>query len=1013
MKFLIYTLLFSLFCLVSYGQNTSDIIESGIPRIEQFNTKNLGGESQNLSIIQDKKGVLIVANSFGFLTFNGAKWNSFKPSNDGVPISFSKTEKGLIYTAGSEFIGYLDTNNQGHFTFKDLKDKLPKGVKLGFIWNSIYENNKVYFQNDKNILIYHQDSFSVLSDTSSVNGLFRFENEIYVSTSKGLYKINNNKLELISSFFSLNNISIKSAIRTSNNQKYFISFKNGLYEWSNSIKKSNSLFSRFLEKNTFTDFKILHDSNYAFATSKGGFLLTDTNLKPILRLSEKTGLTHNNTRNIYQDNHNNIWLACQSGITKINYPYSTTFFNFNKENYGTVEEITRFKNDLFLGTGKGTFKLESIPPQKLYTENHFPSIHKVTGSKIFNFANIVIADKLIYGGQNETNLFDGSKTVIINTKEARKFHSSKFHKNTLFMGHKYGFDVLLHDNDVKISKTIPISNFSQQVRGISEINKNNIWLTTVSDGVYKLSFDENFENQKIKRFGLNDGLPSLRDNLVYTLNNNDIIFTTHKGLFKFDEISQKFIPETRFGEKYAGGKDEFIYAFNFDKNENAWMHSFRNKIAIVALKDTLGKYTLNEKKLKDIGKLQAYEILSEPDKNIVWFGGSDGLARVNVSKTSTKKDTLFYAIISKVIGVNDSILVDGHQFDKNVNTTLSASERDIRFEVGATDFTNIKETKFQYLLQGYDKNWSEWSKEPFKIYTNLPHGNYTFKVRAKNYTENISVSDYYTFSIAPFWYQTKLITLILFLLIFGFISYVANFFSKRKFVKKVHQLKLIQKFEQEKNDAIVKEKERSLKALIDAQETERSRIARELHDGVVQQIGSVILKSRHILSKLNLLKTKESQELLESLENSNRDLRTISHQMMPIALKELGILSALNDLLDSSLNYSNINYSLEHYNILERLPQRIEITIYRIVQELINNIIKHSKATEVSVQLFNANNTIILIVEDNGIGFSSEKKKKGIGLLNISSRLDMVNGDVNFEPSPKSGTLITIKIPLQ
>ena len=222
-----------------------------------------------------------------------------------------------------------------------------------------------------------------------------------------------------------------------------------------------------------------------------------------------------------------------------------------------------------------------------------------------------------------------------------------------------------------------------------------------------------------------------------------------------------------------------------------------------------------------------------------------------------------------------------------------------------------------------------------------------------------------------------------------------------------------QRIKRKNQEAIVKEKERGFKAIIDAQEEERSKIARELHDGVVQQIGSVILKSRSILKKMNLLQFEESQELLKILENSNQDLRNISHQMMPRALKELGVISALNDLLSGSLSYLDINYSLEHFNIKERLPEKIEVTIYRIVQELINNIIKHSKATEVSVQLFNANNTVILIVEDNGVGFAKEKNKKGIGLLNISSRLDIVNGNVNFEPSPKSGTLVTIKIPLK
>ncbi len=167
-----------------------------------------------------------------------------------------------------------------------------------------------------------------------------------------------------------------------------------------------------------------------------------------------------------------------------------------------------------------------------------------------------------------------------------------------------------------------------------------------------------------------------------------------------------------------------------------------------------------------------------------------------------------------------------------------------------------------------------------------------------------------------------------------------------------------------------------------------------------------------MLSKMKLLQTKESKDLLESLEISNQDLRTISHQMMPRALKELGIVSAMNDLLKESLTYIDITYSFEHFNMQERASNKIEITIYRITQELINNIIKHSKATDVSIQLFNSNNTIVLIVEDNGIGIANENNKKGIGLLNISSRLDMVNGTVDFEPSPKSGTLVTIKIPV-
>jgi signal transduction histidine kinase len=245
--------------------------------------------------------------------------------------------------------------------------------------------------------------------------------------------------------------------------------------------------------------------------------------------------------------------------------------------------------------------------------------------------------------------------------------------------------------------------------------------------------------------------------------------------------------------------------------------------------------------------------------------------------------------------------------------------------------------------------------------------------------------------------KTKIWT---YILISGLVLSVLLFFTLNQRNKRKNQ------------EEILKQKEHGLKALIEAQETERSRIARELHDGVVQEIGSIILRSRNLFSKLNVSKEKESEDLLMSLENSNKDLRNISHQMMPRALKELGVVAALKDLLEGSLVYSNIKYTLEHFNIEKKLPEKIEITIYRITQELINNIIKHSKATGVSVQLYNTNNIIILIVEDNGVGLHSEESNKGVGLLNISSRLDMVNGNVNFEPSPKSGTLVTIKIPL-
>lgn len=217
------------------------------------------------------------------------------------------------------------------------------------------------------------------------------------------------------------------------------------------------------------------------------------------------------------------------------------------------------------------------------------------------------------------------------------------------------------------------------------------------------------------------------------------------------------------------------------------------------------------------------------------------------------------------------------------------------------------------------------------------------------------------------------------------------------------------KAQEEKSAILIRSKQEGIKAMIQAQEEERQRIAKDLHDGIVQQLGGLKLG---LQKKLNATDDSESARLIALLDDSAQELRELSHRMMPRSLKELGLVPALEDMLENSLAMADLEYEFEHYGISERMTESIEITLYRIAQELVNNVIKHSHATRVSIQLFKTGSDIVLVVEDNGRGFK-ESNKKGIGLLNISSRLDTVNGMVNFEPSPESGTLATIRIPIR
>lgn len=215
---------------------------------------------------------------------------------------------------------------------------------------------------------------------------------------------------------------------------------------------------------------------------------------------------------------------------------------------------------------------------------------------------------------------------------------------------------------------------------------------------------------------------------------------------------------------------------------------------------------------------------------------------------------------------------------------------------------------------------------------------------------------------------------------------------------------------------LIKQKEEHLAAIVETQEQERKRIAKDLHDGVGQTLSGVKLALSVIeqSDEVNTHKLNKIRELKNIVDEACTEVRTISHQMMPRVLQEEGLIPALSDMLEKSFRFSKIEYQFEHFGIEGRLKENVEIGLYRISQELVNNIIKHSGADKVTVQLFKSGKMLVLIVEDNGKGIvENEKKRKGIGLMSISSRVETIHGEFNLEPSPNSGTLATIRIPME
>lgn len=206
-------------------------------------------------------------------------------------------------------------------------------------------------------------------------------------------------------------------------------------------------------------------------------------------------------------------------------------------------------------------------------------------------------------------------------------------------------------------------------------------------------------------------------------------------------------------------------------------------------------------------------------------------------------------------------------------------------------------------------------------------------------------------------------------------------------------------------------------AIVSTQDQERKRIAQDLHDS----LGSLLSASKLKLSSLEESKQLFTPNQLEKYEGTlvllneaSTELRNISHNIMPATLSKLGLVAATQNLIDNISSHSVIGIYFTTYGFEGRIEEATEISIYRIILELINNIIKHSGANKVTIQLIKYPTYINLTIEDNGRGFvyvPAKEEKIGIGLSNILSRIEYLKGSIDIDSSPGRGTTVIIEIP--
>jgi two-component system, NarL family, sensor kinase len=205
-------------------------------------------------------------------------------------------------------------------------------------------------------------------------------------------------------------------------------------------------------------------------------------------------------------------------------------------------------------------------------------------------------------------------------------------------------------------------------------------------------------------------------------------------------------------------------------------------------------------------------------------------------------------------------------------------------------------------------------------------------------------------------------------------------------------------------------------SLLKGQEEERGRMARDLHDGLGGLLSGIKFSMHHM--KDNLIVTPENMAVFERsldlIDTSIAELRRIAHNMMPEGLVSYGLDEALKQYCSSINTNGMLRVSYQSVGLDSRMQDAVEITSYRIIQELLNNILKHAAATEATVQVIHDDGRLNIVVEDNGKGFdlNSLDEKKGAGWVNIKARVDYLKGELELNSEPGKGTQVNIEFKL-
>ncbi len=731
----------------------------GIPFIKNYGPDVYEAASQNWAICQDKRGVMFFGNTEGLLEFDGTSWHLLEMTNKSAVRTFLKTDDGRIYCGAENDFGYLETDSIGHIKFHSMSSLIPEKHRLfSSVWNIFLSEKKLIIISSKKIFIIDGEDVKVLE----ADKLYAYQanDKIYVlKKGLGLCVIENEELKKLPSGEQFENEKIVSIVAYSKNEVLLYCKNKGFYLYDGKVfTPFKTDFDDWIKKSEiYCDFALGNDC-FAYGTLFDGLFVMDKKGKCILHLNKATGLSDDEVLAMAKDETGNLWVAQGTGLSyvEINSPITRYGIEFGLDSKMVISTV--YKNNLYIGGGISMYQKEWETTENPFQRKKFVKVDKTAGQ---SWQIQAVNDKLINVNSSGLQIINGNKTTHLEYDKSQlwAFAQLKNQKNKLFVGSNEGI-LLYKEAGDSYQFQFKIKGYEEPARFIALNDDRTLWISIISKGVYKLKLNEALDSVvSSKLYNSAAGLPTDVENLV-TFVGDKLIAATSRNFYYYNSTTDCFEPYIAFNELIKKNKSVSIYMV--EPNGNVWYNDDVEIGYFVPQKN--GKYSIFNKPFNKLSEIKELYSITKINETEYAIGTNIGFIHYEARFTRDYNQP-FATLLRRVEIVGSDSLIFGGTFPINCDTfslyqpikqinRIKYKNNSLRFVFSSTFYENNDKTCYQYMLVNFDKDWSNWSKETKKEYTNLPEGTYTFMVKAKNIYNTESSVAVYRFTILSPWYRT-------------------------------------------------------------------------------------------------------------------------------------------------------------------------------------------------------------------------------------------------------------------